>query len=175
MLDRVTDMFSGVTLNFGRLYPASSLYPADSLYPAGGDADTNPSYYSKLWTDSGGIDKFRYLIVTYKSGDEEKTLQRTVNADGTVDYNMSDNWLLRNISWTDAQAGEVADAMVLLMKDITWFPFEMWAPGRPDLETGDEIEITTPNGTFPSYILQRTLKGIQNLEDTYINGELDIF
>lgn len=175
MLDRVTDMFSGVTLNFGRLYPANSLYPADSLYPAGGDADTNPSYYSKLWTDSGGMDKFRYLIVTYKSGDEDKTLQRTVNADGTVDYNMSDNWLLRNLSWTDSQVGEVADAMVLLMKDITWFPFEMWASGRPDLETGDEIEITTPTGTYPSYILQRTLKGIQNLEDTYINGELDIF
>ena len=175
MLDRVTDMFSGVTLNFGRLYPVDSLYPAESLYPAGGDADTNPSYYSKLWTDSGGMDKFRYLIVTYKSGDEDKTLQRTVNADGTVDYNMSDNWLLRNLSWTDAQVGEVADAMVLLMQDITWFPFEMWASGRPDLETGDEIEITTPTGTYPSYILQRTLKGIQNLEDTYINGELDIF
>lgn len=174
-LDRVTDLFSGVTLNYGRLLPASSLYPANTLYPAGSEADTNPSHYQQLWTDDGGTDKFKYLIITYKSGDSEAKLQRTVHSDGTVNYNMSDNWLLKNLSWTAEQVGEIADAMVPLMRNISWFPFEMWAPGLPYLETGDEIEIETPNGTYTSYILQRTLKGIQNLMDTYISGELDTF
>ena len=179
-LSRVTDLFSGVELNHSRLYPADSLYPATDLYPSGAVASGFRSMYSKLWADEGNVHKWRYLIITYKglNGDnqeEDFTLQRTVNADGTDDYNMSDNWLFRNLVWTASQVGEYADAMVTKMQDITWFPFEMWCAGLPYLETGDEIEITLGEETYTSYILQRQLKGIQNLQDTYINGTLDIF
>ena len=179
-LSRVTDLFSGVELNHSRLYPADSLYPADTLYPSGAAASGFKSMYSKLWADEGNVHKWRYLIITYKglNGDnqeEDFTLQRTVNADGTDDYNMSDNWLFRNLVWTAAQVGDYADAMVAKMQDVTWFPFEMWCAGLPYLETGDEIEIPLNGESYTSYVLQRQLKGIQNLQDTYINGTLDIF
>ena len=184
-LDRVTDFFSGVELNGGGLYPAETLYPADGLYPnsntGGQGIHPYPSEYSQLWTDTMGEQSFRYLIITYKTldGDNNEVdavLQRTVNADGTIDYNMSDNWLFRNLVWTAADVGDYADAMVLKMQNIRWFPFEMWAAGLPYVETGDAIEITDREGnTHNSYILQRQLQGIQNLQDTYVNGELDIF
>lgn len=179
-LDRTTDLFSGVELNNSALYPRDNLYPANNLYPGGIRESSVKSAYSKLWTDSGGIQSFRYLIITYKGLDENNsekdfTLQRTVNANGTTDYNMSDNWLFRNLVWTAAQVGEYADAMVPKLQGITWFPFELWGAGLPYLETGDEIEIITSEGAYTSYVLQRQLNGIQNLEDTYINGELDIF
>lgn len=179
-LDRTTDLFEGVELNHSRLYPAETLYPSNSLYPAGAALSATKSMYSKLWADEGNIHKWKYLIITYKGLNEnneevEKTLQRTVNNDGTDNYNMSDNWLFRNLVWTAEQIGEYADAMVLKMRDITWFPFEMWCAGLPYLETGDEIEIPMGDQSYTSYILQRQLKGIQNLEDTYVNGTLDIF
>lgn len=184
-LDRETDLFSGVELNGGGLYPAETLYPANSLYPnsntGGQGIHPYPSEYSQLWTDTMGEQSFRYLIITYKTLDEnnnevDAVLQRTVNADGTTDYNMSDNWLFRNLVWTAADVGDYADAMVLKMQNIRWFPFEMWAAGLPYVETGDAIEITDREGkTHNSYILQRQLQGIQNLQDTYVNGELDIF
>lgn len=179
-LSRVTDLFSGVELNHSRLLPADTLYPSDSLYPDGAAESAFRSQYSKLWADEGNVHKWRYLIITYKGLDEnnqeaEFTLQRTVNADGTDDYNMSDNWLFKNLVWTEAQIIEYATAMVAKMQDITWFPFEMWAAGLPYLETGDEIEIPLGEETYTSYILQRQLNGIQNLQDTYINGTLDIF
>lgn len=184
-LDRQTDLFSGVELNGGGLYPAETLYPADGLYPnsntGGQGIHPYPSEYSQLWTDTMGEQSFRYLIITYKTLDEnnqevDAVLQRTVNADGTTDYNMSDNWLFRNLVWTAADVGDYADAMVLKMHNIRWFPFEMWAAGLPYVETGDAIEITDREGnTHNSYILQRQLQGIQNLQDTYVNGELDIF
>lgn len=182
-LDRETDLFSGVELNNSRLLPADTLYPANDLYPNGMSEHPMKSQYSKLWTDSAGVQKFRYLIITYKTlegeqGQEqevEKTLQRTVNNDGNVDYNMSDNWLFRNLVWTAQDVGAYADAMVLKMKDVTWFPFEMWCAGLPYLEAGDEIEITTDDGTYTSYVLNRQLNGIHNLEDNLINGTLDIF
>lgn len=179
-LSRTTDLFSGVELNHSRLYPAGSLYPATSLYPNGAVASGFKSMYSKLWADEGNVRKWRYLIITYKGLDENQqekdfTLQRTVNADGTDDYNCSDNWLFRNLTWTAEQIGEYADAMVDKMQNVTWFPFEMWCAGLPYLETGDEIEISLGEESYTSYILQRQLKGIQNLQDTYINGTLDIF
>lgn len=183
-LDRTTDMFSGVELNGGGLYPADTLYPEDTLYPngtTGGNAiHPFPSSYQKLWTDAVGVQKFKYLIITYKAvenGTEvEKKLQRTVNADGTTNYNMSSNWLFRNLVWTAEQVGEYADIMVQKMRDITWFPFEMWCTGLPYVDTGDAIEIADRNGeVYTSYVLQRTLTGVQNLQDAFANGELDIF
>lgn len=179
-LDRETDLFSGVELNHSRLYPAEDLYPATNLYPDGAAASATRAMYSKLWADEGNVHKWRYLIITYKGlneddQEEDFTLQRTINADGTDDYNMSDNWLFRNLVWTAEDVGTYADAMVPKMQDITWFPFEMWCAGLPYLETGDEIEIPLGDESYTSYILQRQLKGIQNLQDTYINGTLDIF
>lgn len=185
-LDRETDLFSGVELNHSWLYPRDTLYPADNLYPAnslypqGIMERTQKSLYSNLWTDEGGLQSFRYLIITYKGLDEqgnekEFKLQRTVNTHGTRDYNMSNNWLFKNLVWTSEQVGQYADVMVQRMQGLTWFPFEMWCTGLPYLETGDEIEIVVGDQTYTSFVLQRTLKGIQNLQDTYINGELDVF
>lgn len=179
-LDRVTDLFAGVELNQSRLLPQIDLYPDTALYPAGAQSSSFKSMYSKLWADEGNVQKWRNLIITYKGLDEnnqekEFTLQRQINADGTQDYNMSDNWLFKNLIWTSQKVGDYADAMVAKMRDITWFPFEMWCAGIPYLETGDEIEITVNQSTYTSYVLQRQLKGIQNLQDTFINGTLDIF
>lgn len=178
-ISRTTNLFSGITLNNSRLLPADDLYPDNGLYPGGNSLRGNPSMYQRLWTDSQGVQTFRYLIITYKTTEDgqevEKTLQRTVNADGTTDYNMSSNWLFKNLVWTAEDVGDYADAMVEKMRNVSWFPFEMWCAGLPYLETGDEIEITTSEGTYTSYILQRQLNGIHNLQDTYIDGELDIF
>ena len=179
-LDRVTDLFSGVELNHSRLLPADTLYPDNALYPYGAQVSSFRSQYSKLWADEGNVRKWRYLIITYKGLDDdgnetEFTLQRTINNDGTDDYNCSDNWLFRNLVWTATDISTYADAMVAKMQSVTWFPFEMWCAGLPYLETGDEIEIPLGEEVYTSYILQRQLKGIQNLQDTYINGTLDIF
>ena len=179
-LDRVTDLFEGVELNHSRLYPATSLYPANTLYPDGAALSSEKSMYSKLWADEGNVQKWRYLIITYKGLDENNnpkdfTMQKTINADGTQDYVMSDNWLFKNLVWTSTQINSFATSMVAKMQNITWFPFEMWCAGLPYLETGDEVEISVGQTTYVSYVLQRQLKGIQNLQDTYINGTLDIF
>lgn len=179
-LDRETDLFSGVELNNSRLYPQDTLYPSTSLYPGGAAASAFRSTYSKLWADEGNVRKWKYLIITYKGldgqGNEvDKTLQKTVNADGTDNYNCSDNWLFRNLVWASEDVDDYAEAMKAKMQNITWFPFEMWAAGLPYLETGDEIEIPLGENTYKSYILQRQLKGIQDLQDTFINGTLDVY
>lgn len=179
-LSRITDLFSGVELNYGGLYPADTLYPANDLYPGGAVLSANKMMYSQLWADEGNVHRWRYLIITYKGLDEEQNEvdivhQRTIDEHGTDDYNMSDNWLFRNLVWTEEQIDDYADAMIAKMQNHEWFPFEMWLAGLPYLETGDQIEIPLNGEVYTSYVLQRQLKGIQNLQDTYINGTLDIF
>ena len=182
-LNRVTDIFTGVELNNGGLFPRDNLYPNDGLFPLGTLEAGYPAMYSKLWADEGNVRTFRYLIITYKGTETvegqtqevEKKLQRTVNANGTDDYNMSDNWLFKNLVWSDADVATYADAMVAKMQNMSWFPFEMWCAGLPYLEAGDAIEIAMQQGTYKSYVLRRNLNGIQNLQDEMINGTLDIF
>lgn len=178
-LDRNTDLFSGVELNGRNLFPREGLHPTERLYPYGSKEITKRSTYSKLWTDSVGTQSFRNLIVTYKTvvDGEEKDIkiERVVNENGTQDYEMADNWLLRNLVWTEAQVNEYLDIMIEKMRNLTWFPFEMWGAGLPYLETGDQIAVTSPDGTYTTYIFQRQLSGIQSLQDKYTNGTLDVF
>jgi hypothetical protein len=175
-LNRVTDMFAGMGLGRDRLVPAETLYPADALTPQGSDAGSSPSCYQKLWTDRSAESKYRNIIATYKdTNGNEAEIQQAVNVDGDIDYIISDNWLLRNLKWTAVKIGGYLEEMSQKLADITWFPFEMWAPGLPYLEAGDEIEISAVDETHTSYILRRTLSGIQNLQDEMINGTLDIF
>lgn len=179
-LDRETDLFSGMELNNSRLLPSQTLYPDNELYPMGRSVRARKGTYQQLWAEEGRVKKFRYLIITYKALDEEgseieKKLQRTVNNDGNTDYNMSDNWLFKNLVWTEEEIGTYADIMVEKMQNMTWFPFEMWCVGLPFIETGDEIEIVVGDKSYTSYVLQRQMKGIQSLSDSYINGTVNVF
>lgn len=179
-LDRITDLFSGVTLNGDRLLPSDSLYPNDSLYPKSVSEHSTRAMYSKLWADEGNVRSFRNLIIKYKGLDEqsketEKELTISINESGTDDYYMNDNWLLKNLLWAESDIVKYTAEMVEKMKPISWFPFEMWNTGLPYLETGDEIEVVIGDETHSSYVLQKQTKGIQNLQDTCINGTLNIF
>ena len=189
-LDRQTDMFRGIELNHNRLYPAESLYPADTRYPLSTSGDgqaerVNRAMYSKLWADENNVRSFRFLYITYKGietdpqtgtqTEVEKVYQQVVNNDGTDDYVISNNWLFKNLVWSDEDIEHYALEMQDKLWNITWFPFELWCAGLPYIETGDEVEINLDEQAYTSYVLRRSLNGIQNLQDDFINGTLDIF
>lgn len=196
-LDRLDNYFAGVELNNGRLYPADTLYPDDELYPLSTSESGFRAIYSKLWADEGNIRSWRNLIITYKGlienedthehEEAEKIYTTVIDSNGTDDYEVSNNWLFKNLLWADSEsenwqeaAGlenieDYATAMVNKMQSVSWFPFEMWCAGLPYVETGDEVEIVVGEHAYTSYVLRRTIKGIQNLQDEMINGTLDIF
>ena len=180
-LDRETDLFYGKSLGNTHLYPAETLYPANNRYPKGAQISASKSYYSKLWAEENNVRKWRNLVITYKGLEDGSpatlTYTVTLNKDGTEDYICSDNWLFKNLLWDEVNRFIMYPAaqMANKIRACSWFPFEMWCAGLPYLETGDEIEIPLGENSYTSYVLSRTLKGIQNLQDTYINGTLDIF
>ena len=196
-LDRLNNYFTGIELNNGRLYPTDTLYPDDALYPMSTSESGFRAMYSKLWADEGNIRKWRNLVITYKGFIEnedtqeheeaEKVYTTVIDSNGTDDYEVKNNWLFKNLKWKDEDtktwaetAGlekieDYATAMVNKMQSVSWFPFEMWCAGLPYVETGDEVEIVVGEHAYTSYVLRRTIKGIQNLQDEMINGTLDIF
>lgn len=161
---------------FGKLSRTEDKFTAFSLNPSNVALYVDKNMYSQLWIDEFNILSWKYLIITYQGTDgNEHTTQRTINPDGKVNYNCSDNWLFRNLQWTESQIGVYADKMAAKMASVTWIPLELWCAGLPYLETGDTINFYIKSENYKSYILQRNLDGIQDLHDTYINGELDIF
>lgn len=179
-VNRDNDTLEYFRFNNQRLLPSETLYPSDARQPQSESERADKSMYSKLWADDGNVHKWKDLIITYKSLDDEgnpkeSTHRVHINEDGTDNYNMSDNWLLLNTIVSKENIELWATYMREDMISVSWLPFEMWSAGLPYLETGDEIEVTVGDNTYSSYILQRNLTGIQNLQDEYINGSLNIF
>ena len=185
-LDRETNLFKGKRLHDTQIYPDDWIHPSEGFYPNGSILENKgmhpyPSEYSQLWTDDSEDLRFRNLIITYKTldGDNnevEAVYTKEIHADGNIDYVMSDNWLFLNRVWETRDLNPYAAAMRLKMLDIKWYPFELWCAGLPYVETGDLVEVVDHTGhTHQTYIFQRQLQGVQNLQDTYVNGEPEVF
>lgn len=102
-------------------------------------------------------------------------MEKLVNADGTIDYDMSDNWLFRNLIWSETNVNSFANNMIAKMKNISWVPFDMDCIGMPYVECGDMIEVVSGDISYNTYVLERNMKGIQRLTDSYYCGNVATF
>ena len=86
---------------------------------------------------------------------------------GTGDncYVVQDNFLLYGKSTEELTT--IAGKMFSVIKNVWYRPAHVEARGNPCLEVGDAIRISTEHAEIYTYILKRTLKGIQALRDTY--------
>lgn len=144
------------------LYPSDTLYPADDLYP------TNP-------VNAEQLSKNTYISATYEDYTTAKINKLLIRqeeddagypyGDGANCYVVQDNFLVYGKS-TDELKTIAANLYSVICK--VWYrPAHVEAKGNPCLEVGDGIKLRTTYEIIYTYILQRTLKGIQALRDTY--------
>lgn len=141
------------------LYPRNDLYPADDLFPR------NPK--------STQIGKGFYVTATY-----EDFLVKTINKlqireqkndigviVGTGDnaYVIEDNFLVYGKGTKELKG--IANNVLSKIRGIVYRPFTADCKGNPCLEVGDAVRLPTRYELIESYILKRTLKGIQALRD----------
>ena len=150
--------FKYVFLQDTSLYPADTLYPADDLYPAG--IDIPASCYIKAEYE----DYTTALINKLQIRQEEDDIG-CIYGTGDNCYIVQDNFLVYGKS--SEELNVIAENLYSIISTVTYQPVHAEAKGNPCLEVGDAIELRTKNGVITSYILQRTLKGIQALRDTY--------
>lgn len=142
------------------LYPANDLYPADDLYPR------NPK--------STSISKSQYISAQY-----EDYIVRTIDklqirekendigvivGDGGNTYVIEGNFLVYGKG--TKELNEIGGKTLSKIKGIIYRPFSADCKGNPCLEVGDAVRLQTRYKLIESYILKRTLKGIQAMRDS---------
>lgn len=143
------------------LYPAENLYPAEDLYPTdpvtkevGGGTYISCKYEDFITSD----------ITQLQIRQEENDIGLIYGSPGNA-YIMEGNFLVYGKS--SAQLQVIAKNLMGKISSVTYQPFDCEAAGNPCLEIGDPVRLVTKYELIETYILERTLKGIQALRDTY--------
>lgn len=149
------------------LYPADDLYPSDDLYPADpmNATDIARNNYSSCKYEDYLCQHISKLQIRQKENDIG-----AITGSGNNCYVIEDNFLVYGKSAADLQT--IAENIYSVISVVWYRPASVEATGNPCFEVGDGILLYTAQETIYTYILQRTLKGIQKLWDSYsANGE----
>ncbi len=144
------------------LYPADDLYPADNLYPADpmGTTEVSRSHYISCQYEDFICQHIDKLQIRQEENDIG-----AISGTGNNCYIIEDNFLVYGKSAEDLQS--IADNVLGVIGVVWYRPAQVEARGNPCLEVGDGILLHTTREDVYTYILQRTLKGIQALRDSY--------
>ncbi|HCW40829.1 MAG TPA: hypothetical protein DGE56_08820 [Lachnospiraceae bacterium] len=144
------------------LYPADDLYPSDDLYPADpmGTSEVSKSMYLSCQYEDFICQHIDKLQIRQEENDIG-----AISGTGDNCYIIEDNFLVYGKSAADLQT--IADNVLSVIGVVWYRPAQVEARGNPCLEVGDGILLHTTREDVYTYILQRTLKGIQALRDSY--------
>lgn len=138
-----------------------------------------PSDFSSFWYDDDMTKPYGRITCSYKnaSGEDayaEKYIvdEEEFNTKDYKTYDISDNNLIKNNQFSAVTIGDILDTMASNMDEISYMPMDLTIKGRPDLEVGDVVTVTTKEGDeIPALIMQRTLTGIMGLSDSMTASE----
>ena len=144
------------------LYPADDLYPSEDLYPADpmGTTEVSRSNYISCQYEDFIVQHIDKLQIRQEENDIG-----AISGTGNNCYIIEDNFLVYGKSAEELQT--IADNVLSVIGGVWYRPAQVEARGNPCLEVGDGILLYTSRETIYTYILQRTLKGIQALRDSY--------
>lgn len=141
------------------LYPRNDLYPADDLYPR--DPHSQPigrSFYISAKYEDYLVKSIDKLQINEKENDIG-----VIVGSGNNGYEIKGNFLVYGKGSTELR--EIANNVYGKIRGIVYRPFSADCKGNPCLEVGAAIRFNTKYEIVESYVLKRTLKGIQALRD----------
>ena len=141
------------------LYPADDLYPSDTLYPRESNASEEvlKSVYSAISYQPFHTDWITKVSIIGKNG----AIQGQAGNTSGDDFYIADN----KLAWGLGNISQAAQAILNEVQGARYTPADIDAKGLPYLECGDIILANTRRNVITTYILERTLKGIQALTD----------
>lgn len=145
--------------NIDGQYPSETVYPSETIYPAEQNTYqlTRNKYISVRYEDYI-VEKITGLQIRQEENDIGVSVGSTDNI-----YVVQDNFLLYGKSANDLKT--IAENILDLIKNITYRPAEIECKGNPCLEPGDGITVHTKKEIVQTYVLSRTISGVQNLKD----------
>lgn len=147
------------------LYPSVELYPSNSLLPTNSSYDTATETLNKSRYISCEYEDFETSFISKLQIRQEQNDIGAIVGDGANTYIIEDNFLVYGKEPEELE--EIANRTFDKIKTIQYRPMKVTLKGNPCLEAGDTVCIHTRNKEVASYILQRTIKGIQSLKDIF--------
>jgi len=143
------------------LYPRNNLYPADDLYPR----EPKSTRISKSLYISAQYEDFLVKTIDKLQIRKEEDDIGVIVGSGTNAYVIQDNFLVYG-KGSEELTG-IANNIYGKIRGIIYRPFSADCKGNPCIEVGDAVRLPTRYEIIESYVLKRTLKGIQALRDNY--------
>ena len=143
------------------IFPANDLYPSNNLYPTDKVSYTiNENHYISCEYEDYPIQQIDKIQIRQKENDIG-----FIYGDGDNCYIIQNNFLVYGKSSKDLQ--EISENIFSIIKNISYIPFNAELSGNLCFEVGDAVRFNTNRQIVNSYILQRTMKGIQSLKDSF--------
>lgn len=143
------------------LYPRNNLYLADDLYPR----EPKSTRISKSLYISAQYEDFLVKTIDKLQIRKEEDDIGVIVGSGTNAYVIQDNFLVYG-KGSEELTG-IANNIYGKIRGIIYRPFSADCKGNPCIEVGDAVRLPTKYEIIESYVLKRTLKGIQALRDNY--------
>lgn len=142
------------------LYPAEDLFPSDNLFPSDANTESMTGHYIAF-----DYEDFQSKAITQL---EIKTSEDNAGAIvGTAgnNYSITGNFLVSDK--TGAELEQIANNLLPIMKQAAYTPIKSCTcVGNPCLTLGEPIRFNTTREIVETYLLQRTLTGVQSKRDS---------
>lgn len=142
------------------LYPREDLFPADNLFPSDANTESMTGHYITF-----DYEDFQSKAITQL---EIKTSDDNAGAIvGTTgnNYSITGNFLVSDK--TGAELKQIANNLLPIMAKAEYTPIKSCTcVGNPCLTLGEPIRFNTTREIVETYLLQRTLTGVQSKRDS---------
>lgn len=142
------------------LYPAEDLFPRDDLFPSDANTESMTGHYITF-----DYEDFKSKAITQL---EIKTSEDNAGAIvGTAgnNYSITGNFLVSDKTGTELE--QIANNLFPIMAEAEYTPIKSCTTvGNPCLTLGEPIRFNTTREIVETYLLQRTLTGVQSKRDS---------
>lgn len=141
------------------LYPRNDLYPSNTLYPK----DPKSIHIGKNMYITAQYEDYIVRSIDKLQIRQEENDIGVIVGNGSNAYVIQDNFLVYGKG--SSELNNIANNIYKKITKITYRPFAADCKGNPCLEVGDAVRLPTKYELIESYILKRTISGIQALRD----------
>lgn len=142
------------------LYPAEDLFPSDNLFPSDANTESMTGHYITF-----DYEDFQSKAITQlEIKTSEDNAGAIVGTSGN-NYSITGNFLVSDK--TGAELEQIANNLLPIMAKAAYTPIKSCTcVGNPCLTLGEPIRFNTTREIVETYLLQRTLTGVQSKRDS---------
>ena len=145
------------------VYPAEDLYPREDLFPSDSNAESMTGHYITFDYENSQS----HAITQLEIRADDSTAGAIVGTAGNT-YVISGNFLVSDKTGTELE--QIANNVLPIMAQAEYTPIKSSeCVGNPCLELGDPIRFNTSREIVETYLLQRTLTGVQSKRDSIVS------